>query len=271
MQPPANKSNEKPRVALFAAFYAGFEVTQFALEQPFSLAFVATCDRDDSEYESRIAGLCEEKGVSCLRRVNVNSTSTIEEIVRQGLDIAILAWWPSIIKCEALSVVRKGWLNLHPSLLPFNRGKHPYYWSIVEGTPFGVSIHLVDKGIDTGHCLFQQAISIDITDTGESLYRKSVETNIALFKESYEQIVSLDFVEKEQDSRLATFHWGREIEPHSTINLDKSYRALDLLNIIRARTFQGGPSACFYKDGKKYFVRIQIEESQDGVTIGKRI
>lgn len=54
---------------------------------------------------------------------------------------------------------------------------------------------------------------------------------------------------------------GREIGPHSLIDLDKTYRAGDLLNIIRGRTFWKGDSACFVKDGKKYLVRIGIEEA----------
>ena len=41
-------------------------------------------------------------------------------------------------------------LNIHPSLLPFGRGKYGYFWSIINSEPFGVTIHLVDEGIDSG-------------------------------------------------------------------------------------------------------------------------
>ena len=257
----SNIAKLKPRIAVCAAFYAGFEVVQFAASHPFQLEFVATSSNDDSEYESKTAALCLEKGILCLRRVNVNNISFVQEVRSRDLDLVILAWWPSIVKREALEAARRGWLNLHPSLLPYNRGKHPYYWSIVEGTPFGVSIHLIDEGIDTGKCVFQKRIPVGITQTGESLYQKSVEENIALFKECYERIVTLDFTAVEQENQVATFHWAHQIQAHSTIELDRQYCAGDLLNIIRARTFRNGPSACFYLDGKKYFVRLQIEEA----------
>lgn len=58
-------------------------------------------------------------------------------------------------------------INLHISLLPWNRGTDPNFWSFVEGNPKGVSIHILDKGIDTGGILFQKQIEFD--DTKETL------------------------------------------------------------------------------------------------------
>ena len=49
-------------------------------------------------------------------------------------------------------------INLHLSYLPFNRGAHPNFWSFYENTPSGVSIHLIDAGIDSGPILFQKEI-----------------------------------------------------------------------------------------------------------------
>ena len=46
--------------------------------------------------------------------------------------------------------------NLHISYLPFNRGAHPNFWSFYDDTPSGVSIYLIDEGIDTGPILFQK-------------------------------------------------------------------------------------------------------------------
>lgn len=41
-------------------------------------------------------------------------------------------------------------VNLHLSFLPWNRGADPNFWSWIDGTPKGVSLHMVDAGIDTG-------------------------------------------------------------------------------------------------------------------------
>ena len=66
-----------------------------------------------------------------------------------------------IIKWDVLAAIQDKAVNLHISYLPFNRGSHPNLWSHVEGTPSGVTIHKIDKGIDTGNILFQKEVFID--------------------------------------------------------------------------------------------------------------
>ncbi len=60
-----------------------------------------------------------------------------------------------------LNSVRKTSYNLHIGYLPYNRGAHPNFWSNLENTPSGVTIHQIDKGIDTGKILFQKEIPIN--------------------------------------------------------------------------------------------------------------
>ena len=52
-------------------------------------------------------------------------------------------------------------VNLHISFLPRSRGAHPNFWSIVEGSVTGVTIHLLDSGLDTGNILIQREVYID--------------------------------------------------------------------------------------------------------------
>lgn len=254
-------TDRTPRIALCAAFSPGFEVASFVASYPYPIEFVATCVNDASGYESRIALVSEEKGIPLLRKINANSDEFIEELKQRKIDIVLLAWWPAIITQKALNAVTVGWLNMHPSLLPYGRGKHGYYWSIVEGTPFGVTLHFIDHGIDTGDIVFQRELTVGIEDTGEQLYHKGVREVISLFKEVYRKIITLDFERRKQDDAVATAHHSSEIEAHSGIVLNKEYRAGDLINIIRGRTFMDGPSAFFFVNGKKYLIRSMIEEA----------
>jgi len=109
---------------------------------------------------------------------------------------------------------------------------------------------------------FQKKIPIDITDTGESLYARLTQTALGLFKANYRKITRLDFIPRKQNKTQTTFHFAKDIESHSLVDLNKTYRAEDLLNIIRARTFWHGNSAYFFKDGKKYLVRIDITKAK---------
>jgi methionyl-tRNA formyltransferase len=57
-------------------------------------------------------------------------------------------------------------------MLPWCRGAHPVFWSVVEDRPLGVTIHLIDQGLDTGNILIQQALEINLNaETFRSTYR----------------------------------------------------------------------------------------------------
>lgn len=71
------------------------------------------------------------------------------------VDLGILAWWPKLVSTRVLSTASVGFINTHPSLLPHNRGKHYNFWALVEQAPFGVSLHFVDEGIDSGDVIAQ--------------------------------------------------------------------------------------------------------------------
>ena len=47
-------------------------------------------------------------------------------------DLGILAWWPMLIRRPLIGLPRHGFINFHPSLLPYNRGKHYNFWALVE-------------------------------------------------------------------------------------------------------------------------------------------
>lgn len=252
---------QKSKFAVCAAFKNGFHMLSFILDNNYQVEFVATSDRDDSQYEGKIAALCEKHGVAVVRGINANSEAFIGKVRENDIDLVFLTWWPSIIKKEAIDSARKGWVNIHPSMLPYNRGKHPYYWSIIDGTPFGVTIHFIDPGTDTGEILFQEEISVEITDTGESLYQKADDLCLKLFKEKFPLIVNGDYRARKQDDSIATMHYAKDIASHSHIDLEQSYTAKDLINIIRGRTFFAGDSAFFYHDGEKYHIRVSIDKA----------
>ncbi len=103
-------------------------------------------------------------------------------------------------------------VNLHISLLPWNRGMHPNVWSFVEDTPKGVTIHVVDEGIDTGDILLQKEVHIDesvhtLRSSYELLHREIQN----LFRENWEDIKSGRITPKPQVGK-GTFHTRKDFE-----------------------------------------------------------
>lgn len=191
-----------------------------------------------------------------------DSSRMCEAIKVRGLspDIGLLLWWPKIIRDPLISLPRNGFINTHPSLLPHNRGKHYSFWAIVEEAPFGVSLHVVDAGIDTGDIVRQRPIAVDWTDTGETLFQKAREAMISLVKETYPILRSGNIARVSQDPSVGSYHGSEEIVAATKLQLDHPYDARELLNLLRAKTFAGLPGCWFEEEGRTYEISISIKE-----------
>ncbi|MCX7121773.1 MAG: formyltransferase family protein [Gammaproteobacteria bacterium] len=175
-----------------------------------------------------------------------------------SIDLAILAWWPHILKHDLLMLPRMGTLNFHPSYLPYGRGKHPYFWCFADESPFGVTIHWVDQHIDNGYIAFQQEILINTTDTAGTIYQKARKTIVDLFQDNISIIISGNIPKISMDGLNFPLRYSREIEPNSRINLEKNYQAKHLLNLIRGRSGFGQGGCWFEENGEWYEVDITI-------------
>lgn len=104
-----------------------------------------------------------------------------------------------IIKKEVLELLPNRVINLHISLLPYNKGSNPNIWSFLEDTPKGVTIHLVDEGLDTGNILVQKELLIDENkETLRSSYELLHREIQTLFIENWENIKNGEIVSKPQ-------------------------------------------------------------------------
>ena len=243
--------SDSPKNLLFADGYVGLELTNFLLsEHRGDLKAVVT------KSENEISGLARRENVEvCV----APDDSYLMERFSNVIDLGLLAWWPSIIKPPLLDLPHNGFVNIHPSLLPHNRGKNPNFWAIVEERPFGVTVQKVDSGIDTGEIIAQKEIVYGWCDTGGTLYKKAVAEAVNLFKKVYIKIRKGQFETSIQDEG-GSFHVADELEVASEIVLDHNYEARYLLNLLRARTFDDHPSCYFEENGQIYEIRVLIKK-----------
>jgi methionyl-tRNA formyltransferase len=114
---------------------------------------------------------------------------TDEPIEDSDADFIISYGYRHILKKPILDKFKDRAINLHISYLPWNRGADPNYWSFVDGTPKGVTIHFIDEGIDTGDIIGQRYMKYDYqTDTLETFYNKLTDCLEDLFKKSWKYI-----------------------------------------------------------------------------------
>jgi methionyl-tRNA formyltransferase len=90
-------------------------------------------------------------------------------------------------------------INLHISYLPWNRGAHPNLWSFLEDSPKGVTIHVLDSGIDTGDILLQKAVPMNPRkETFSSSYATLHREIQALFVQNWDRLKNLAIEPKRQ-------------------------------------------------------------------------
>ena len=96
----------------------------------------------------------------------------LDSLDGQKPDFIVSYGYRFIIGKPVLSEFRGRAINLHISYLPWNRGADPNFWSWLDDTPKGVTIHLLDQGIDTGDILVQAITEFAPAETLASSYEK---------------------------------------------------------------------------------------------------
>ncbi len=114
--------------------------------------------------------------------VQVADRITKEQLAGQGTDFVVSHGYRHIVRRDVISLFAPTIINLHISLLPWNRGADPNLWSFLENTPAGVSIHVMDEGVDTGPLLVQQAVEFGPEETLRSSYDRLQSVLLDLFK-----------------------------------------------------------------------------------------
>jgi methionyl-tRNA formyltransferase len=103
------------------------------------------------------------------------------ELGAQRFDLFALASYGRILPASLLAQPRLGSLNVHPSLLPKYRGATPIQSAISAGeTDTGVSIMLMDAGLDTGDVVLQQRVAIEPGETYGALHERLAEIGAEL-------------------------------------------------------------------------------------------
>jgi folate-dependent phosphoribosylglycinamide formyltransferase PurN len=94
-----------------------------------------------------------------MRVSSVNDAATLETLRRLTPKVVVLSG-TRVVARRVLEGVMAVFLNVHAGITPQYRGVHGGYWALVEGEPenCGVTVHVVDAGVDTGAVVSQARI-----------------------------------------------------------------------------------------------------------------
>ena len=141
------------------------------------------------------------------------SQKNVKNINYNYNDTVISFGYKRILKKSFLEKLKYPPINLHMSYLPYNKGSHPNFWSFLNGTPKGVTIHEVDKKIDNGKIIIQKKIffKIDKKISFKYTYDLLFEELEKLFKKNYFKILNRKY--KGKKSKLkGSIHFKKDLK-----------------------------------------------------------
>ncbi len=110
---------------------------------------------------------------------------TVDFIKEGGFDLAVSYTYRYILTEELINALNGNVVNIHNAYLPYNRGADPNLWSLVEGTPRGVTLHYISVGLDKGDIIAQRLVTEGDGKTLKSSYDNLDKNAKELFLEAF--------------------------------------------------------------------------------------
>ena len=230
-------------VSILEAIYKAGHDVALAVSQPDKPA-----GRDLKIKPTPVKQFCQEHNIPILQPDKIrNNTEFINELKKINPDFIVTAAYGKILPIEILDIPKIAPLNVHASLLPKYRGAAPIQWSIINGeTVTGVTIMVMDEGMDTGDMLLKEEIQIEPKETYGTLYDKLRILGGQVIVKALSDYDNLERKEQGDDCSLAPL-----IEK-SLGKIDWNKDAVSIHNLVRG--LNPMPGAYFSINDKTYKV-----------------
>jgi methionyl-tRNA formyltransferase len=128
-------------------------------------------------------------------------------------DLMLINSYAMILRPDVLAIPRRGTVNVHGALLPEQRGANPVEWALVNGAhKTGVTVHVVDAGIDTGDVIARAEVPIHFEDTWRDVRTRVNRTTDGLLARMLPRILAARAPRRRQDGRRAVHFTRRRAE-----------------------------------------------------------
>lgn len=196
---------------------------------------------------SPVKELAREHKIPVIQPNTLKTAEVVQDLASLKPELIVVAAFGQILPREVLSLPKFGCLNIHPSLLPQHRGPSPVATSLLCGDLLtGVTIILMDEGLDSGPILAQEKVGIAATDTTGSLTAKLAHVGAGLLMDTLPKWLKGELEPGPQDESQATY--SRLITSKDG-EIDWHLPAVELWQRVRA--FNPWPSCYTWWQGKR--------------------
>ena len=199
------------------------------IQAGYNVKMVVTPLYDNLIYK-RLETNCTLNGIEFIREKPINSYKVYEKVKACEPDLCVICHFERLIKEPILSLPKYGFINVHPSLLPYYRGMAPQHWPIINGEKeAGITCHYVDEGTDTGNIIVQRIVPLTDDMYVSDLQRVWLKEYTTLVVEAIDRI-RRDEPTREQ-RHLEGSYYGKLKEEQCVINPKGTIR--EAYNLVR--------------------------------------
>jgi methionyl-tRNA formyltransferase len=161
----------------------------------------------DSSLMPSMVVLARQQGIPVWEVANPGAPETLATLAAYQPDLICVACFSMRLPSSLLALPRLGCLNLHPSLLPRNRGPEPLFWTFREGLDeTGVTVHLMNERLDAGDIVLQERIAVPEGISYAGLEEICAARGSALLRHAVRQFAAGHVLPRPQDERESSYH-----------------------------------------------------------------
>jgi len=219
------------------------------------IAFIcARYDKPDPELE-----LASKKyGIDFLTNPIINSDEFLQIASTYNCDLFVSMSFNQIFRNKLINTPTLGSINCHAGKLPFYRGRNVLNWvRINDETEFGITVHYIDEGIDTGDIIQQKTFEINDEDNYATLLEKSYAECSAILYNSIKELQSGDVtVLKQIDVHPLGSYCSARKEGDERLQWDQTSR--EVFNFVRAICDPGPQARTWLNDVELKINKVEL-------------
>jgi methionyl-tRNA formyltransferase len=195
--------------------------------------------------------MCAARGIELFKVRNINDDACVDFLRQRNVDLLFIIGWSQIAKESLLASVRRG-VGIHPTLLPEGRGRAAIPWAIIKGLrETGITMFLLDDGVDTGPILAQQRIAIGPRETATSLYARVAAAHADLVRRQWAALAT-DALPGQPQDRTAGSYWPGRTPADGELSKQMSVDDADRLVRATTRPYPGA----FIRESDTSIIRV---------------
>lgn len=191
---------------------------------------------------------------------NINSSAFLETVKRYQADLFVSMSFNQIFRTGIRNLPEQKTINCHAGKLPFYRGRNILNWALInDEKEFGITVHYMDEGIDTGDIILQETYPITDLDDYGTLLERAYDGCADVLYRAVKMIQNSNVnVIRQTDIDPIGMYCGMRGEGDEIIDWKQSSR--ELFNFIRALCTPGPQATSWIRGSKITINRAKMVE-----------